>query len=170
MEKVNESLRAEAKRGHEAEVEAWLLDLRCDVRSKDVHGFTALMRAASNGHAGCVRLLLLGSDAWAANYWGTTALMRSAGCGNADVVPGGATALMQAARYGHLDCVQLLLSVSELGAQDEVGETASEQARRNQHFKIADLIDASALARCERSALSASTAPGASRQVFNRRV
>ena len=102
----------------------------CFENGADVNGHeiftrtTALIEAAKNGHADCVKVLLLAKDVDvdAKNKNGNTALIISAGKGNANVVKqllakradvnektnGGVTALWIATHEGHNDIVKIL--------------------------------------------------------------
>ena len=100
----------------------------------------ALIRAAEDGHASVVRLLLAGGlSANGTDQHGRTALMLAAGDGHSDVVSllaaYGAdlnaqdrqhrTALVRASGDGHVGAVRLLLAHgAELNAADQQGRTA----------------------------------------------
>jgi ankyrin repeat protein len=97
--------------------------------ASDLDGRTALMIAASRGHADCVEILLPASDPSAVSPNGADALMLAADKGHARCVglllpasdpkqatpanKGGATALMMAARAGSVESMRLLAPVSD---------------------------------------------------------
>ena len=134
MDSINEELRVAAESGDEAEVEALLLNSKCDPLSTDKYGMTPLMCAAYGGHEACFQLLLPVSDASTKN--------------NHDW-----TALMYAAHGGYDSCVRLLLPVSDALAKDNENKTASEIASERGHFQSANFIDAYALTQSEKTAL-----------------
>ena len=139
MNSINEQLRVAAESGDEAEVEALLLNPKCDPLSKDDNkdGMTAVMIAASNGHEACLQLLLPVSDPLAKDHWG-------------------GTALMHAASDGHASCVNILLPLSDISAKNNEEDTASEIASSKGHSQLAMFITAYAAARSEKTALSSS--------------
>lgn len=107
---------------------------RADAKAADSAGDTALIIAASYGHADCVRALLTLSDAKAKNI-------------------NGYTALMFAAKYGHADCVSLLLPHSNIRAANNNGYTACTLAKMAGHLDIVLLIKQYVLAQKERKEL-----------------
>jgi uncharacterized protein len=100
----------------------------CLENGADVNGHelftrtTALIEAARNGHADCVKVLLLAKDVDANDKNGYTALIISAEKGNANIISqllakgadvnsktnGGVTALWIATHEGHNDIVKIL--------------------------------------------------------------
>ena len=129
-------------------------------------GWTALIRAADNGHLEVTRLLLQSrAEVDKADIWGWTALIRAADSGHLEVTQlllqsraevdkandSGWTALIRAARNGHLEVTRLLL---QSGADQTmrltkespflgiscVGKTAEEIARQAGHREVADAI------------------------------
>lgn len=117
-------------------------------------GQTALMRAASNGHIDCVRLLVeqeAKMQVVTGKFEGYTALIFAASNGQTKCVellaekeaklttPSGVTALMRAAAHGHADCVKILMK-HEVTAQTETGLTALMFAARNNHEECVKLL------------------------------
>ena len=145
--------------------------------TRDARGCTALIHAACKGHEACVRLLLPVSDALAVDKDGWTALTQAAACGKTSCVQtllpvsdvlakvSGITALMFAAQHGSQSCVEALLPLSDALAQDNKGKTASIQAREIGHFKLADFIDAYALALGTMAELQLSTQHAAFKKI-----
>ena len=93
------------------------------------------MWAACKGREKSVRLLLPVSDVLAQGNDGFTALMWAAFC-------------------GHEACIKLLLPTSMASAKNEDGLTASALAKSVGYKRLAEFIDAYALAQSERSAMS----------------
>ena len=122
----------------------------------DNQGNTALIDAALEGHAGCVRLLVSrGANKEARNKSGTTALYWAARQGHSDcvrlLVEGGAnmdssdenrqTALLWAASKGDTDCVRLLLDGgANKDAKSSEGLTPLMHAAANGHTDCARLL------------------------------
>lgn len=93
-------------------------------------GWTALLYAATNGHADIVKLLL---DA--------SAYIDGA-------APNGTTPLMMATRGGYIDTVRLLLDEgADPSVKNENGDTAASWALKAKQTNIADLINAKLQAR-----------------------
>lgn len=106
-------------------------------RATDARGRNALMHAAFNAQAQCVRALLRHFDPNNVDSNGDTALMIAAGAGcercvamllaashPASANAFGLDALMHAARNGHLGCVHQLVGPCDPRARDHNGHTA----------------------------------------------
>ncbi len=113
------------KSGDAGKVEEALMFV-ADVNAKDKYGYTALMRAASNGHTGVAELLLKhGADVNATNN--TT----------------DSTALMYAVASGHADVAELLIKHgADVNAKNHFGFTALgfATAPLSYHPEIAELL------------------------------
>ena len=95
---------------------------------EDYEGFTALSKAAANGHVECIRELITAkAEVNSQNYDGDTALMK-------------------AAMYGHLECIRLLLIAgAQVNQDNEVGRTALLRAANEGHLEcVRELIAAGA--------------------------
>lgn len=119
---INERLREAATAGVKVELKAVLNDSECNVYSTDGFGGTALMYAASHGHAECVQLLLSVADTKGKDIYGVTALI-------------------YAVSGGHEACVRILLPVSDVLAVDDGGQTAIDWARKRGLEGLAQSID-----------------------------
>jgi ankyrin repeat protein len=98
-------------------------DGNADLDSEDSLGWTALHRAAENGHVGIVRLLL------------------EKGCNPNVSARFGGTLLHRAAKNGHLEVAQLLIHHKvKLDAEDNYGGTPLHRAARNGHLDIAKAL------------------------------
>lgn len=109
-----------------------------DVNARSGEGLTALMIAASHGHARCVATLLAhGVDPLARNYSGQQALAIAAQQGRVECVKAlvhacdaleqdhvGMDALMRAAAAGNAECARLLMPKSNPMAVDSSGRDA----------------------------------------------
>ncbi len=127
-----------------------------NVNMVDECGNTALHKAAFNGYADCVKILLAtGANINAVNRDGRTAVQKAAKNGHADCVRmllavgadvdavdrDGRTALYLAACRGHADCVELLLAVgAEVNAVDRDGNKALYYAAFYDHTKCVELL------------------------------
>ncbi|TNJ27040.1 Ankyrin repeat protein 2 [Giardia muris] len=126
-----------------------------EVGRKDENGGTALMRAALRGHINCVQLLLSETGGQTTRNCnglspGATALMLAAHRNHIEIVQllipyeqkmknnNGETALMQAAMWGHVNCIPLL--EGEIGMQDNWGLTALMHAAYNGKTDCARLL------------------------------
>ena len=172
MMNVNESLRAAARAGDIAELNALLFDPECDALSKGLGGWTALMCAACDGYEEAVRILLPMSDAATKDNNGVTALMYASCFGHvacvslllpvSDVLAKtdtGLTALMMAAANGCEACVRLLLPISDLLDQDNKGMTASDLARSTRYENTAQFIEAYVLSQSEHTSIGVAVGP-----------
>jgi hypothetical protein len=110
----------------------------------------ALLGAAKNGHAECVKLLLPLSDP---REFDSLALVRAASRGHVECVKilipvsdpkaKGSWALLEAAQNGHAQCVALLLPVSDpQGLGPCAGLGAAGEARAEGHVEVAGMIEA----------------------------
>lgn len=123
-----------------------LIDAGLSVNAADpVRHVTALHNAAAQGHARIVqRLLELGADVNARDWWGVTPLIAAAGAGqvaivsllvqkgaDVNVVPEKApTALIAAIQQGSLKTVDLLLAAkAQIDLSDGVGQTPLSAAK-----------------------------------------
>lgn len=127
-----------------------------DVEGKGTDEETALIRAATFGHADNVRVLLeLGAAVNAQDYMGETALQRAARNGHASVIrvllDGGAcvnnkasnnfTPLMSAVSTGNIDAVRMIVEAgAELMVETEWGDSALSMAARSGQEAIATFL------------------------------
>ena len=167
MKKVNADLIQAARTGDEMKLKALLVDPKCNPMSKDKNGKTALIWAAARTQGVCIKMLLPVSDPLAQDEKGMTALMWAAAHsrdseGVSLLLPvsdacacdkRGISTLMLAAAFGNAAHVKILLPVSTVMSQSLDGMTASAYARVNTYHKLADFIDAHALAMSEKSDL-----------------
>eukprot|EP00439_Symbiodinium_sp_Y106_P052429 s925_g7.t1 len=133
-----------------------LVDAGANKDLQDLHGRTALMHAAIDGHKAIAYLLM---DAGASTSWqdsdGRTALMHAAANGRIAIArllvqfgadkdsqsTGGVTALMLAAAYGHTEIARLLVDAgADKDLQDIHGRTALMYAAFDGHTDIANLL------------------------------
>ncbi|CAD7704640.1 unnamed protein product [Ostreobium quekettii] len=143
-----------AGRGKMEMVEYHLRETNVDASGS--YGDTALIRAACDGHAATVELLLnRGASVDAANQYGSTALIGAARIGHAATVElllnrgasvdaanqYGDTALIGAARIGHAATVELLLNRgASVDAANQYGDTALIRAAGSGHAATVELL------------------------------
>jgi ankyrin repeat protein len=144
-----------AREGHTAAVEA-LVSRRARLDYRNPAGDSALMLAVLRGHEDTARALLkagaaVAHDGWAplhyAAFEGRDRLIEPILAAGADVnipAPNKATALMLAARNGHIKVVRRLLALpqTDLNALNDAGLSADAWALQNNNTDIAELIEA----------------------------
>lgn len=144
-----------AREGHTATVEA-LVRSRARIDYRNPAGDSALMLAVLRGHDDTARALLkagaaVAHDGWAplhyAAFEGRDGLIGPILAAGAEVnapAPNKATALMLAARNGHIDVVRRLLALpqTDLNALNDAGLSADAWALQNNNSDIAGLIEA----------------------------
>jgi hypothetical protein len=142
-----------AREGQLDTVEA-LLKYRARIDYRNLAGDSALMLAVLRGHDAVVQALLkagasVNHEGWAplhyAAFEGREAALDALVAAKADVnalAPNKATALMLAARNGHVGVVRRLLALpqTDLNALNDVGLSADAFALQNKNTDIADLI------------------------------
>ncbi|MGD9872124.1 MAG: ankyrin repeat domain-containing protein [Thauera sp.] len=133
-----------------------LLKYRARIDYRNLAGDSALMLAVLRGHAAVAEKLIeagaaVNNDGWApvhyAAFEGREALLERLVAAGADVnapAPNKGTALMFAARNGHIDVVRRLLALrqTDLNALSDVGLSADAFALQNKNTDIAELIAA----------------------------
>lgn len=142
-----------AARVNNRELLRFLLDNRANAQRKNRYGDTALMIATLQGHEEIVRLMLErkvdpNQTGWNALHYaafenraGIAALLLAAGTDINALAPNGSTALMLAAKRGHLETVRLLVGAqAELDHKDEEEGTALDMATRAKHGEVADFL------------------------------
>lgn len=142
-----------AREGHTDTV-ASLLQYRAKLGWRNLAGDSALMLAVLKGHEAVVDLLLeagapVEHDGWAplhyAAFEGRLAILDKLLARGAKIdalTPNRATALMLAARNGHIDTVRRLLRAgADTALKNDRGLTAAEWARTQGNTDIADLIE-----------------------------
>ena len=136
-----------------------LLRKGCNPNITDKFGSSALIHAATAGHASFVRLLLAAESGAVnvnlENAFGANALVSAAFCGQLEVVTilleegksstaptvlTKTTALHAAAYTGRLELVKLLLSKGVKDSRDSTGCSAFMLAELKEHTEIADLL------------------------------
>ena len=144
-----------AREGHTAAVEA-LAKNRARLDYRNPAGDSALMLAVLRGHEDAVRALIkagavVAHDGWAplhyAAFEGREGMLDALFAAGADVnalAPNKATALMLAARNGHIGVVRRLLAQPQidLNALNDTGLSADAFALQNKNTDIAELIAA----------------------------
>jgi len=133
-----------AEEGH-ADAVRRLLPLS-DARLANADGMTSLMAAASHGHVGCLRVLLENGPPPGEQDGRSTSVFYSKNHSGRDldldrlVRGAGQTALMLAVQSHSVECVQLLLPISDFAAKDDGGRTALDIAALLQQWPMALLI------------------------------
>ncbi|MCK6409750.1 ankyrin repeat domain-containing protein [Thauera sp.] len=144
-----------AREGHTAAVEA-LVSRRARLDYRNPAGDSALMLAVLRGHEDTARALIkagaaVAHDGWAplhyAAFEGRDSLIEPILAAGAEVnvpAPNKATALMLAARNGHIEVVRRLLALpqTDLNALNDAGLSADAWALQNNNTDIAELIQA----------------------------
>jgi len=142
-----------AARENNLELAKFLLDNRANARLRNRYGDTALASAALAGHEAIVRLLLErqvdpNQEGWSAlhyaafeNRGAVAALLLAAGAHPNARAPNGSTAVMLAAKRGHLETVRLLVGAgADLSVADADEGTALDMARRANHTQIVEFL------------------------------
>lgn len=119
----------EAARAGDQEAVVWALSQGANPNAEDPDspGSTALRVAAKGGHKKCVEILLGGGAEPGARD--AAGLMKI-------------SALMMAVASGSLECVELLLPISDLGPQGDKGWTPRRFASELGRLEIMNIIDA----------------------------
>jgi hypothetical protein len=142
-----------AARERNLELVRFLLDNRANAHKRNRYGDSALMLAALQGHEDVVKLLLErkvepNQPGWNAlhyaafeNRTGIATLLLAAGANVNALAPNGSTALMLAAKRGHLETVRLLAGTkADLNQIDSVEGTALDMAIKAKHVEVADFL------------------------------
>jgi hypothetical protein len=156
VDKQGNSLLILAAREGQFDAVDTLLKYRARIDYRNLAGDSALMLAVLRGHAAVAEKLIeagaaVNNDGWApvhyAAFEGREALLERLVAAGADVnapAPNKGTALMFAARNGHIDVVRRLLALrqTDLNALSDVGLSADAFALQNKNTDIAELIAA----------------------------
>lgn len=156
VDKQGNSLLILAAREGQLDAVDTLLKYRARIDYRNLAGDSALMLAVLRGHAAVAEKLIeagasVNNDGWApvhyAAFEGREALLERLVAAGADVnapAPNKGTALMFAARNGHIDVVRRLLALrqTDLNALSDVGLSADAFALQNKNTDIAELIAA----------------------------
>lgn len=142
-----------ATREKNLELVRFLLDNRANPHKRNRYGDTALMIAALQGTEEIVKRLLErkvepNQPGWNALHYAAFenrarigALLLTAGTDVNALAPNGSTALMLAAKRGHLEMVRLLVGAkAELNQIDSVEGTALDMAIKAKHTEVADFL------------------------------
>jgi len=142
-----------AAREKNLELVRFLLDNRANALKRNRYGDSALMMASLQGHEELVRLLLErkvdpNQPGWNALHYAAfenrtkiATLLLAAGADVNALAPNGSTALMLAAKCGHLETVRLLVGAkAELNQIDSVEGTALDMASTAKHIEVADFL------------------------------
>lgn len=144
-----------AVRENNLDLVRFLLDNRANAQRRNSHGDTALMLAALLGHEEIVKLMLerkvdpsLPAPGWNALHYAAfenrariLTMLLNAGADINALAPNGSTALMLAAKRGHLDAARVLVNRhAELNHIDRDEGTALDMAKKAGHVEIINLL------------------------------
>jgi len=144
-----------AVRENNPDLVRFLLDNRANAQRRNSHGDTALMLAALLGHEDIAKLMLerkvdpnLPLPGWNPLHYAAfenrakiVTLLLNAGADINALAPNGSTALMLAAKLGHLDAVRVLINRhAELNQIDRDEGTALDMAKKAGHVEIVNLL------------------------------
>lgn len=149
----NTALMIASRMGHKDMV-AVLIARKAHVARRSVHGDTAVNLAALNGHTEIVRMLVeAGAEVSPATGWGPlhyaafenrpdiVKYLIAKGANKDALAPNGYTALMLAARGGHVDAATVLLyEDADLGIKAPGGETALSIATEKKNEEMVKLL------------------------------
>lgn len=149
----NTALMIASRMGHKDMV-AVLITRKAHVARRSVHGDTAVNLAALNGHTEIVRMLVeAGAEVSPATGWGPlhyaafenrpeiVKYLIAKGANKDALAPNGYTALMLAARGGHVDAATVLLyEDADLGIKAPGGETALSIATEKKNEEMVKLL------------------------------
>lgn len=142
-----------AVRERNTELIRFLLDSRANAYKRNRYGDSALTIAALQGQEDIVELLLErkidpNQPGWNALHYAAfenrgriAAMLLAAGADIDALAPNGSTALMLAAKRGHLDTVRLLVGAkADLSRSDSVEGTALDMAVKANHTEVAEFL------------------------------
>lgn len=143
-----------AARANNIELVRFLLDNRANPQRRNRYGDTALMVAALQGHTEIVRLMLEhkvdpNQPGWNALHYAAfenradiAALLIAAGAQVNALAPNGQSALMLAAKRGHLETVRILVGAkADLDLADAEEGTALTMARKANQSEVAQFLE-----------------------------